>query len=78
MSSVPEDLPGASVQEDGFAVPQSLQSSEQKKLLNTIDNLRSWDVGSYLHLPQLIVCGIQSSGKSSVMVTPLGLASELG
>ena len=46
----------------------SLQSSDQAQLLDDIDRLRSdgiqyHDVG----LPQLVVCGDQSSGKSSVL-----------
>ena len=73
MSAASNSTVGAAVAEEGFAVPQSLQSSEQKMLLNIIDTLRSWDVGSFADLPQLIVCGIQSSGKSSVMVRSMKL-----
>lgn len=45
----------------------SLCSTEQLKLLDVIDSLRSEGVSSYLSLPQIIVCGDQSSGKSSVL-----------
>ncbi|KAF2266073.1 hypothetical protein CC78DRAFT_460110 [Lojkania enalia] len=47
---------------------EKLQSAEQVQLLDAIDDLRSQGVGSYdISLPQLIVCGDQSSGKSSVL-----------
>lgn len=36
-------------------------------LLNQIDNTRVNDVGNHVSLPQLVVCGDQSIGKSSVL-----------
>ncbi|KAF2869556.1 P-loop containing nucleoside triphosphate hydrolase protein [Massariosphaeria phaeospora] len=54
-----------------FAEPDSLdqlQSPEQVALLDAVDKLRSQGMGHYdISLPQLIVCGDQSSGKSSVL-----------
>lgn len=47
-------------------VHEQLQSSEQRRLIDTIDELRSEGI-SDINLPQLIVCGDQSSGKSSVL-----------
>jgi hypothetical protein len=41
--------------------------SEQSKLLDMVDELRMIGVGTLVELPQLIVCGNQSSGKSSVL-----------
>ncbi|KAE8143529.1 P-loop containing nucleoside triphosphate hydrolase protein [Aspergillus pseudotamarii] len=41
--------------------------SQQSKLLDKIDELRTIGVGGLVELPQLIVCGNQSSGKSSVL-----------
>ncbi|KAJ5587655.1 uncharacterized protein N7459_003420 [Penicillium hispanicum] len=41
--------------------------SHQMSLLNTIDELRKIGVGNEVELPQLVVCGAQSSGKSSVL-----------
>lgn len=45
----------------------SLQSLEQLHLLNEIDKLRTYGVGEFVSLPQIVVCGDQSSGKSSVL-----------
>jgi hypothetical protein len=50
---------------DGSAI-QQLQS-KQRDLLDDIDKLRSQGIGRYVDLPQLIVCGKQSSGKSSAL-----------
>lgn len=38
--------------------------SQQTKLLDKIDELRAIGVGGLVELPQVIVCGNQSSGKS--------------
>ncbi|KAJ5471918.1 hypothetical protein N7539_008487 [Penicillium diatomitis] len=48
-------------------VLQDLCSAEQLDLLNSIDTLRSQGISHYISLPQIIVCGDQSSGKSSVL-----------
>jgi hypothetical protein len=40
-----------------------LQSAKQRHLLDTIDKLRNCGLDSELSLPQLVVCGDQSSGK---------------
>ncbi|KEF55147.1 uncharacterized protein A1O9_08801 [Exophiala aquamarina CBS 119918] len=50
-----------------------LQSKDHEEILNVIDQLRSEGIGRYINLPQLIVCGDQSSGKSSVLEAISGL-----
>lgn len=40
---------------------------EQSELLDKIDELRTIGVGGLVELPQIVVCGNQSSGKSSVL-----------
>ena len=54
-------------------VTENLGSQKQLALLNDIDNLRSHGISQFVNLPQLIVCGDQSSGKSSVLEAISGL-----
>jgi len=51
----------------------SLQSTETKDLLDIVDNLRSHGINRYINLPEIIVCGEQSSGKSSVLEAVSGV-----
>ncbi|KJY02324.1 dynamin family protein [Zymoseptoria brevis] len=44
-----------------------LQSAGYRQILDVVDRLRTCGLGSILPLPQLVVCGNQSSGKSSVL-----------
>ncbi|EXJ78226.1 hypothetical protein A1O3_09387 [Capronia epimyces CBS 606.96] len=50
-----------------------LQSKDHEEILNVIDQLRSEGISRYVNLPQLVVCGDQSSGKSSVLEAISGL-----
>ncbi|MCJ1463058.1 hypothetical protein MMC07_001662 [Pseudocyphellaria aurata] len=61
--------------DDGLRATQldHLQSDDQLKLLDDIDKLRSQGISHYVSLPQLIVCGDQSSGKSSVLEAISGI-----
>jgi GTPase SAR1 family protein len=52
---------------------ETLQSKDRRDLLNIIDDLRSQGISHYVDLPQVIVCGDQSSGKSSVLEALSGL-----
>lgn len=51
-------------------LPEALSrlcSKDQMDLLDAVDRLRSYGVDEHVSLPQIIVCGDQSSGKSSVL-----------
>ena len=58
---------------DVKTIPLSLQSKDHGELLDVIDLLRSQGISHYVRLPQLIVCGDQSSGKSSVLEAVSGV-----
>lgn len=53
---------------------ESLQSKDTRNLLDIIDRLRSHGISKYVDLPQIIVCGEQSSGKSSVLEAISGMS----
>ena len=44
-----------------------LQSTEQSQLLDIIDQLRRQNLDADINIPQIVVCGDTSSGKSSVL-----------
>ena len=46
---------------------QALQSADQRKVMDIVDKLRRTGLSGVVELPQLVVCGDQSSGKSSVL-----------
>jgi hypothetical protein len=52
---------------NGLVAPGGLHSKAQDDLLNMVDSLRFEGLDKDLSLPQLVVCGDQSSGKSSVL-----------
>lgn len=57
-----------------FSLPEvNFQTPQHEQVLNIIDSLRSLGIGRYIDLPQIIVCGDQSSGKSSALEAISGL-----
>src|SRR5437764_9960847 len=52
----------------------ALQSKDHRDLLDIIDKLRSKGISRYVDLPEIIVYGDQSAGKSSVLEAISGMA----
>jgi hypothetical protein len=63
-------MPSSVTAENGTLTTDSLkklQSDGERKVMDIVDKLRRSGLSSVLELPQLVVCGDQSSGKSSVL-----------
>ncbi|KAF2719333.1 hypothetical protein K431DRAFT_228850 [Polychaeton citri CBS 116435] len=51
-----------------------LQSKDHRDLLDIIDSLRSKGINQYVALPEILVCGDQSAGKSSILEAISGMS----
>lgn len=52
----------------------ALHTADHAKVLDAIDEVRRQGTGEYVSLPQIVVCGDQSSGKSSVLQAISGVS----
>ena len=52
----------------------NLQSQDHRDLLDIVDKLRSLGLARYIDVPQIIVCGDQSTGKSPVLEAISGIS----
>ena len=57
---------------------RELHSSSHEELLDAIDRLRDVHIDKDINIPQIVVCGDQSSGKSSVLEAIAGVSFPVG
>ena len=61
------------IEQDFSDSVHKLKTKDHENILNVIDQLRLEGINTYIDLPQIVVCGDQSSGKSSVLEAISGL-----
>ena len=54
-----------------IGVQSKITSREHEEILDTIDKIRKQGISRYVDIPQIVVCGDQSSGKESVLALNL-------
>ena len=59
--------------ENTSSILKEIHSKDHEHMLDVIDKLRSQGISQYINLPQIVVCGDQSSGKSSTLEALSGL-----
>lgn len=62
-----EDDTASEIDAFSTAALAKLQSKDERRLLDVVDKLRRAGLHGTIELPQLVVCGDQSSGKSSLL-----------
>lgn len=75
MPQTSSELEGSAANMDAI---NDLQSFEQSQLLDIIDQLRRQNLDADMYIPQIVVCGETSSGKSSVLEAIAGIRFPVG
>ncbi|KAL8357766.1 hypothetical protein RB601_009287 [Gaeumannomyces tritici] len=74
MGEITTDLTAKLAGKFSKTTSQLIQDDKHRDLLDIVDKLRLSGVSNYVDLPQIIVCGSQSSGKSSTLESISGVA----